>query len=378
MSNTNCRASFVPFTAIIISLLAFSCAKEQRQHEQAPEKFTVVRPVFIDTVYNKEYVAEIQAIQNVELRARVKGFIEKIHVDEGQPVKQGQLLFTLNNREFKEQLLMANARLKSTLAELKGAEVEIKNTSRLVSKNIVSGAELEAAEAKREALQAQIEEAKSTIELAKLNLSFAEIRAPFAGVVNRIPNKAGSLLDEGTLLTTLSNNREVFAYFNISEKEYLDLVRRNEMGKHKKLSMLLADNQPFSEMGTIETIESEISKGTGNIAFRARFANPGLLLKHGSSAKVLLQQQLKNALVIPQQSTFEVQDKINVYVLDKDNVVSTKSFVPKLTLPHLYVVESGLSKDDRIIYDGIQLVKEGQKIIPELKTMPQFTASVSH
>jgi membrane fusion protein (multidrug efflux system) len=319
----------------------------------------------MDTVFSKEYVAEIQSVQNVELRARVKGFIEKIHVDEGQSVQAGQLLFTVSSQEFREELLKANAMFKSAVAESKVAEVELKTTKTLVEKNIVSATELEMAEAKSEAIQAKIDEAKSAISSAQLNLSFATIKAPFSGTINRIPNKAGSLIEEGTLLTAISNNKEVFAYFYVSEKEYLEFIKQNDLRRNKNVSLIMADNQMHKFKGTVETTESEVDKNTGTIGFRARFPNPEQFLKHGSTGKVILSSELKDAMIIPQKSTFEIQENTYVYVVDKDNVVHMRSIVPKIRMSNLYVLESGLSVDDKIIYEGIQRVKEGDKVSPD-------------
>lgn len=361
----------------LITLGFAGCSPNASKVEQSPESFKVVNPVLLDTVYTKEYVAQIQSVQNVELRSRLKSFIENIYVDEGKEVQQGQVLFTLSDREFREDLLQANATLKAAIAELKSVEVEIKNSRTLVTKNIVSNAELEMAEAKKEAIEARIEEATSAISLAQLNLSFTKIRAPFSGVINRIPLKAGSLVEGGTLLTTLSNNKEVFAYFNVSEKEYLDYMDNPDEQKTKKVSLLLANDQLYEQDGIIETTESEINRATGSIAFRARLKNPRQLLKHGSSGKVLMKTPLRNVLVVPQKSTFEVQDKINVYVVDSNNVVRVKSFVPGLRLPHLYIVTSGLDKEDKIIYEGVQLIKEGQKVVPSLISFDHAAAQLA-
>jgi len=338
-----------------------------------------VQPVRMDTVYHNEFVADIQSVQNVELRTRVKGFLEKIHVDEGQPVKEGQVLFTLSSRLFREELLKANAQLKSTIAEMKAVEVEIRNTRLLMSKNIVSQPELDMLLAKKEAVEAKTEEARSSIALAQLHLSFTEIRAPFSGVINRIPLKTGSLVEEGALLTTISNNNEMFAYFNVSEKEYLGFVKSKEEDK-QQVSLLLADNQAFPEKGWIETTENEVDKSTGNIAFRARFRNPQHLLRHGSSGRILLHEKLSNVLVIPQKSAFEIQDKHYVYVLDKENRVRMKAFTPSFRLQHLFVVDAGLTPDDRIIYEGIQQVKEGDRVAPKLIPFPvmKFNSDSAH
>lgn len=341
-----------------------ACESKPETGTSTPETFNVIQPRVIDTIFSKEYIAQISSLQNVEIRTHVKGFIEKIHVDEGKPVEAGQILFTLGGREFKENLLKANAQYKSAIAELKVAEVELKNTKTLAEKNIVSSSELEMALARKDAAEARIEEAKSAISIAELNLSYTQVKAPFKGVINRIPFKTGSLVSEGDLLTSISNNQEVFAYFNVSEKEFLDIVKRNSMGGYEEVSFLMANNELFPFPGLIETAENEIDKGTGNIAFRARFKNPRYVLRHGATGKVLVKEELKNAIIIPQKSTFEIQDKTYVFVVDSSNTVRLRNITPGVRLAQLYAVNSGLAATDRVIYEGIQQVREGNKIKP--------------
>lgn len=347
---------------ICTGVFFISCGTKKETSQSTPETFQVFQPIVIDTSYEKSYVADIHSMQNVEIRARVKGFIEKILVDEGKPVKAGQTLFVFNNLMLKEELLKANAHLKNAVAELKVAEVELKNVRNLVEKKVVSETELEMAKAKKEAIEAKILEAKAAVSIAELHISYSQIKAPFDGVINRIPYKVGSLVDEGTLLTSLSNNKEMFAYFNVSEKEFLRFSKSNELTKQNKLSLLLADNTPFKYKGRIETAETEVDKATGNIAIRARFANPEYLLKHGATGKVILKGVLDDALVIPQKSTFEIQDKVNVYVVDSKNLVRTRTVEVLWRLPHLYVIGAGLSTGDKVIFEGMQLVKEGDSV----------------
>jgi membrane fusion protein (multidrug efflux system) len=241
----------------------------------------------------------------------------------------------------------------------------LQNAQILTDKNIISGAELELLNAKKVAAAAKIEEATAAVALAELNLSFTQVRAPFAGKINRIPNKTGSLVDEGALLTTLSNDREVFAYFNLSEKEYLDMHKESGT-RNLKVSMKLANDELYPVMGTVETIESEINQASGTIALRARFTNKQGWLKHCASAKVIREMKLKDVFAIPQRSTFEVQDQLNVYVVDTSNRVRIRRIITKGRLPHLFLVESGISTTDRIIYEGVQLAQEGELVQPEL------------
>jgi membrane fusion protein (multidrug efflux system) len=190
-------------------------------------------------------------------------------------------------------------------------------------------------------------------------------------VINRIPFKTGSLVAEGDLLTTISNNDEVFAYFNVSEKEFIDIMNNDSSGSMKEVSLLMANNEQFAYRGKVETAENEVDKETGNIAFRARFRNPTHILKHGASGKIMVREQLDNAMVIPQKTTFEIQDKVYVFTVDSTNTVRMRNITPRLRLPHLYVIASGLRADDRIIYEGIQQVRDGERIEPKATAFTQ-------
>lgn len=358
-------------TAIGIGACFIACSNESN-NTKTNETFLTTSPIVLDTSYTTEYAADIHSLQNVEIRTKVKGHLESIYVDEGSSVSAGQLLFNINKEAFQLELLKAQANLKSAIAELKIQQLELENVKKLYDKNIVSKTELDKVNALIDAANAKIEEAKSEEQVAKLHLSYAEIRAPFAGIIDRIPFKKGSMIDEGSLLTTISNNKEVFAYFNVSEKEYLNIRSQKASIEKNKITLLLANNQPHQYKGTIETIDGEFDKNTGNIAFRAKFANPDILLRHGSSGKVQLINELDKALVIPQKSTFEIQDKYYVYVIDATNTVEAKNIVVKQSLPHLYVIENNLSPKDIIVFEGVQNVKDGDQIKGEFMSMKQI------
>jgi len=370
-------------TISVLSLTAlffYSCKNNEVDSSLSNSKFPITHPIIMDTAYTVDYVADINSIKNVEIRARVNGYIESIHVDEGKMVKEGQLLFSISSLEYKEELLKAKAMLKNAIAEAKAAELDYKNTVLLSDKNVVSKTEVEIAKSKLDALNAKIEEAQSHEAGAKLRLSFTEIRAPFDGMIDRIPNKIGSLISEGDLLTNISDNKEVFTYFNVSEIEYLEFAKNTKDTSTNKsiLSLLLANNEMYPYKGNIETIEGQIDPNTGSIAFRARFPNPEKLLRNGSSGKVRLKRSLKNAMIIPQKSTFEIQDKVFVYVVNDSNVVKMKSFIPKLRLPHLFIVESGLTVNDKIIFEGIQDIKVDMKVNTEMLPMSKIMKDFSN
>ncbi|MFM9911186.1 MAG: efflux RND transporter periplasmic adaptor subunit [Chitinophagaceae bacterium] len=329
-------------------LISFSACNSKMPEKQETVKFPVTNPLLMDTSFTKEYIAEIESVQNIEVRAKVKGYLESIKVDEGQQVGAGQPMFIIRSREFDAELAKAKAQVKTV-------ELEMQNVKILAEKNIVSKAELSLAVAK-------LNEAKTDLGVAETNLSFTRITAPFSGVVDRLKFKVGSLVDEGTLLTSLSNNKSVYAYFNVSELEYLSYKAKQKEGKKKIVTLLLANNEPHKYKGVIETIEGEFDKNTGSIPFRAEFPNPDLLLKHGETGKVQLTVDVKNALVIPQKATFELLDKVYVFVADEKNIVKAVSISIKQKLSNLYVIDSGISVNDKILLEGLQTVKEGDKV----------------
>jgi len=348
------------FSVCAITFLACSTNKKSDKEEKL--NFPVTSPLIVDTVLTKEYVADIHSIQNVEIRAKVKGYIESIFIDEGKSVNAGQIIFSIASNEYQHELTRAKALLKNAVAQAKQAELDVKNVQMLLDKNVVSHTELEMAQAKLDAANAMVDEAKSNEAQALLNVNYTQIKAPFDGVINRIPNKVGSLTEEGTLLTTISNNKSVYAYFNVSEREYLEYVSDNSNKEQREVDLVLANNLLFASKGHIETVEEEFDKSTGNIAFRARFENPNDVLKHGSSGKILLKTALKHAMIIPQKSTFEIQENTYVFMVDNNNVVHTKVIVPKFRINNLYVIEENLKTTDKLLFEGIQLVKDGDII----------------
>lgn len=354
-----------PFFFLLFSIILISC-KEDKNLE-SKEVYPVTQPIYIDSNTYVDYVAEIMAFQNIEIRAKAQGYLEKVLVDEGQFVKKDQLLFQINNREYLGELAQKSAALKIAQAEAKSAELELENTKKLVEKNVVSKTELEFAKNNVLAAKGKVEQAQAEETQAKQMLSYTDIRAPFDGVINRLPQKIGSLVTDGTLLTTLSQNESVFAYFDVSEKEYLDFMSRltKESRKEREVQLVLANGKLHKQIGTIETMDGEFDSRTGNLSFRARFENPDKLLKHGSSGKIRIEKDLKHALIIPQKATFEIQDRIFVFVVDKTGKVSMRQVEIKTRIPHLYVVASGLKSNEKIIYEGIQSLSEGMEIEEE-------------
>ncbi len=358
--------SFSPLYLLTIVVLVGCETKEKAGTAELIPSFPVVEVVQKDTVLQTDYVADIQAVKNVEVRARVQGFLEKIFVDEGQEVKKGQPMFQINDLEYKTELAKAKAAVSNAMAEAKAAELELGRTKILVEKNVISKTEYELAASKVAASKAKIEEALSSQTSAETKLSYTYIKAPFDGIIDRIPLKMGSLIDPGALLTTISDIHNVYAYFNISENEYLRFKNNTSKSVHenKPVNLVLADGTPYPFTGKIETSDGEFNENTGAIAFRARFPNPSKLLKHGASGKARLTTEVDNAIIIPQKATFEIQDKTFVFVVNKDNTIQMRAFKPGRRVAQYYIVEAGLKPGENIVYEGVQSIRQGAKIKP--------------
>lgn len=346
--------NLLKFIVPLLALSVWACKHEQ--HEQHKEStFIVSTPVLKDTSLLREYVCQIRSIQHIELRALEKGYLQNIYVDEGQLVKKGQLMFQIMPSVYQAEAQKAKAEMNFT-------EIEYQNTKSLADSNIVSKNELALANAK-------LQKAKSEYDLAKVHLGFTEIRAPFDGIVGRFNDvRRGSLLDEGELLTTLSDNSKLWVYFNVPEAEYISYSRQAQSGKSPKVKLQMANNEVFDADGVIETIEGDFNNETGNIAFRANFPNSKGLLRHGETGKILMPVQVKNAMLVPQSATFEVLDKKYVYVVDESNKVTAKEINVEHEMSHIFAVSGGLSASDKILVEGIRKVKNGDVIHYEQKS----------
>nr|WP_295869479.1 efflux RND transporter periplasmic adaptor subunit [uncultured Chitinophaga sp.] len=325
-----------------------SCKSSKGEEKEEATKFLVTSPLKMDTTITREYVCQIRSIRNIELRAQEKGYLQGINVDEGQAVKAGQLLFKIMPKLYEAELAKSEA-------EAQAAAIEVQNTQSLADKNVVSKNELALANAK-------LQKANAELALAKVHLGFTDIRAPFDGIVDRLHLKLGSLVGEGDLLTTLSDNSHMWVYFNVSEPEYLDYQASLKSKGEVKVNLLMANKQVFKYPGVVETIEGEFNNETGNIAFRANFPNPDKLLRHGETGSILMDVPLKNALIIPQKATMEIMDKKYVFVVGKDNVVTLKAITIGAEMPDLYVVQEGLAENDKILLEGLRKVKDKDKI----------------
>ena len=342
------------FVGLGLSVLLLSACQKTEEPKEEVLKLEVTHPLRKDTSITKEYVSQIHAFKHIELRALERGYVQNIYVDEGQMVNQGQRMFKIMPNVYEVDLQKAKA-------EAEMVRIEYQNTKALNDKNIVSPNELSLAKAK-------LDKASAEVNLAQTHLNFTNINAPFSGIMDHFSVRNGSLVAEGDLLSTLSDISKMWVYFNVPESEYLDYKTNRVDENPVKVHLKMANGQVFDQEGKIETIEADFDNKTGNIEFRAVFPNPKQVLRHGETGNILIDIPYKDALIIPQKATFEILDKLYVYVVKKDNKLEQRLITVAAEQPNVFIVKSGLKADDMVLLEGLRRVHNGEKI--ELNVQP--------
>jgi len=345
----------------LAALFMSACRPPPQEHEEAPV-YAVTTPLRKDVELTHEYVAQVRAIQHIEVRAQERGYLTEIFVDEGQLVDE-------NKKMFQIMPLLYKAHLGRAKAEYDAAMIEYKNNEMLANKNIVSSAQLALA-------RAQLARAKADVSLAETHMRLTEIRAPFTGLMDRFVVRLGSLVEEGDLLTTLSDNRKLWIYFNVPEAEYLDYKLDPDHPLDVKFRM--ANERMFDQEGKVETIEADFDNTTGNIAFRATFDNPTGLLRHGETGNIVVATNYPDAQLIPQKATFEILDRRYVFVVDDDGVVKSRPIKVAAELPHAFIVEEGLADTDHVLLEGLRKVQDGKHIEVKLEPPAEVFAQLTY
>ncbi|MCY4778475.1 efflux RND transporter periplasmic adaptor subunit [Sphingobacterium sp. UT-1RO-CII-1] len=357
------------FGVVAIGLFVSNCTvKSTETKVETARQVPIVGLTVMDTTIYKEYIADIQASKNVELRSRLSGFLERIYVDEGATVRAGQTLFKLNDEEYKADFAKAEAALNIAIAEAKKVELEKERTKKLVEKNIVSTTERDLIQVQYTAALSKVEEAKAVLNQARTKLGQTSIKAPFDGRIDRILLKEGSLLEEGALITSISDLNALNVYFDISEAEYLALATDSNFNGNsftREVKLILANGQEYAHKAIAQVVESEFQPTTGSISLRAKFPNESSLLKHGGSGKIGVPVSTGNTKFVHQKSVVEVQDKAYVYVLNADQTVKMQPFRAGQRVGHYYIVEDGLNENDKIVFEGVQGLRDGMKVTPK-------------
>lgn len=336
-------------TAFLLMLLVLSGAACHKKHEAESDALTATKPWRQDVVVDQAYVAQVRAIQHIELRAFEKGYLTHIYVDEGRLIKKGQKMFQV-------MPMLVTATYEKAKAEFESTSIEFENTEKLFKENVVSSTELAL-------VRARLKKNQAAMNLAKSHLDLATVHAPFTGIMDKFQVRLGSLVDEGALLTTLSDISQLWIYFNVAEKDYLNFQKEKNLGhKPMKVQFVMANGETFKHTGVADTIEGEFNTETGTIPFRATFQNPERLLRHGETGNVIVKTNLPMALVIPQKATFEVLDKVYIYVVDDKGIATAKQITTSHEVPHLFVVAEGVTEQDTILIEGLGKVQNGQKV----------------
>lgn len=368
------------------SLALSGCASQaessEESHPEAHEtsehhghQIIVTSPAIKDVISTQQYVCQIHSCKHIEVRALERGYLEDIRVNEGQAVKKGELMFKIVPTLYQ-------AKLDAEAAEAQRIEIELKNAIDLSKKGIVSVQEVALKEA-------ELAKAKANVALARAELNFTNITAPFDGIVDRQHNQLGSLIEEGDVLTTFSNNSLMWVYFNVPEARYLeykadlDESKAGDDGQAKaahqlKIELKLANGEIFPQPGSIGAIEADFNNTTGNIAFRADFPNPTSLLRNGQTGTILIHRTLPNAIVIPQRAIFEILAKQYAYVVDDENTVHQRDITIESVLDDIFVIKDGLKEGDKIILEGIQQVRDGDKVQYEFRNPEEVLKNLKY
>lgn len=366
--------------AIILTAVVSACGNKNKQaganQEQQVLDYKVVQIHPQQATLNVDYPASIQGQQNIEIRPKVDGYVEKIFVDEGSIVTKGQLLFKINAPQYEQDVRTAEAGIKTAEADLSLAKMQVNKVKPLVEKDIISHYELESAEYTQQSKAAALAQAKAALVNAKVNLGYTTITSPVNGVIGALPYKLGSLVTGSTTdpLTTVYNTANVYVYFALNEKQLLDFSRdssnrqttfKDKLSKLPAVSLILPDGTTYEHTGKVETVNGLINTATGAANVRADFTNPRGLIRSGSSAVVRIPNVIKSAILVPQSATYELQDKRFVYAVDDQNKIKNVAVkVMDNTAGQFYVVTEGLKAGDKIVLESSGNLQDGTVIKP--------------
>ena len=349
-------------SAILLSISLLSCKKETTQTGPPVMQYKVVEIGTSNTTLLAEYPASLEGVTDIDIRAKVDGYIEKIYVQEGQEVRKGQLLFKLETQTATQEAGAAKAKVTA-------AQVEVNRLIPLVERNIISDVQLETA-------KANLASAKSTYQSIVARINYATIKSPVNGIVGTLPLRLGSYVSSQTVepLTRISDVSTIYAYFSVNEKEQLDIMMNAEgksfqekINKMEAVNLVLSNGMQYEQKGKIETFSGQANAQTGSFNVRARFANGNKLLRSGETGTIQIPTDLEDVIIIPQNATLELQDKRIALVVDKNNKVQAVPIkVRAVPGGKFFVVDSGLNVTDKILVEGVGIVTEGTLITPEV------------
>ena len=356
-------------TALIGLLFSiFSCSSGGNKKEAVAPAYKVSKLDTTSTTIYNEFSTTIQSVEVVEIRPKISGYIKSIEAEEGRMVKKNESILKIEDEDYREQLNSAKASVKSAIAKVSNCKLEVQKLTPLVQKGIISPYELESAKSNLEASIAGLEQAKALCKTAQVNLGYTNITSPVDGILGRIFVKQGSLISTNNSepITTVSGEGDILAYFSLDEKKVLKIREHlNSIEEHivDNIELILADGSAYKYKGKLSNASGIIDRYTGSIQLKVKFPNPNMEILSGSSGVLRFPQSYNGAILIPQSSTYELQDRIMIYTLSADNRVQSKSIVVEGISGSNYVV-SNIAKGETIVIEGVSKLRDGQVISP--------------
>ncbi|MES2772661.1 MAG: efflux RND transporter periplasmic adaptor subunit [Bacteroidota bacterium] len=376
----------IPYIFYAAILYLASCAGQAMNPPPAPPSLPVIAISSGSATTWLEYPASIEGTTNVEIRPQVSGYLEKVYVQEGDYVSQGQPLFKINSREYNEFSNNASASISAAKASVERAQVEYDKLKPLVDNNVISEVQLRTAKANLDAARAVQAQAVSGKGSAEITVGYTLIKAPVSGYIGQIPFKQGSIIGKGEALplTVLSEVNNVHVYFSMSEADFLSFISAYEGGSTEEkiktiplVDLQLPDNTIYHTKGKIELVQGQFDRSAGTISFRAVFANKEKMLRSGLTGKIRIPSLHQDQMLVPQESTYELQDKVFVFALGDSNKVTGKQISISGKSGNNYLVSKGLANGEKIVYSGIQRLRDGAVITPQnLRTDSLLQASL--
>lgn len=361
---------------VLLSTVFYSCGNSSSKNDKYESpSVPVIELIAKQETITKEYPASIQAVSNIEIRPQVEGILDKIYIEEGSRVTKGQLLFQINDRPFVEKLNQAIAHLEVTKSELYRAQQEVDKKQTLLENKVITDFQLKTATSERETAKANLKQANAAVENARINLAYTQIKANTDGFIGKLQKKEGSLVGPSNIeaLTTLSDNRNLHVYFALSENDFMSLrnssngtTMEEKIKSMPPVKLILSDQTEYDQTGKIDVINSQFETNTASISLRATFGNPSGFLRNGNTGKIQIPTNYANVIVIPQESVVEMQGKVFVFKVEKDNKINQQAIEILGQNDSGYLIKSGLVNGDKIVVRGIELLKDGQTISPVL------------
>ncbi|WP_347841070.1 efflux RND transporter periplasmic adaptor subunit [uncultured Draconibacterium sp.] len=364
------------FYFMIAVILLISCANEQ-QKQMPPLQVKAVEVVQKDVVEKIDFVGQVYGFQDISIRARVVGYLEGIHFNEGLPVKKGQLLYTIDAQPYEAEV----AAKQSLLAEAKSlyakAQSDLNRYKPLAESNAVSKADLDGAQVQFEAAEAQVKAAEANLEISKIQLGYTKVYSPIDGIIGKSLAEIGDLVGQAPLvvLNTVSKTKDIHVDFFLPENQYLQLANSiieegNAMYKaseeHKEfLELVLADNSIHQYKGAVNFVDRGVDSNTGTILIQTRFPNPDLIIRPGQFAKVRIPITHSQAIMVPQKSIKELQGQYSVFIVNAENKVETRQVEPAGTIGDMWRIKDGLKAGERVLIEGLQKVRNGMPVVAE-------------